>query len=298
MFILNDFRKNNKLTNFSSMKFPSIIFLVLLNTLSAQKLELKSEFGEFSLASSFDIDLNGNFYICDLEENTITKIDKHGNTIISIGGYGWEESAFDEPIDIASTTLSLYVTDKNNNRIQRFDKDLNFLSSFSGNSVNSDVEFAYPSCIKISKIGDMFILDSDNNRILKFSLSGEFLMEIGSNDAGKFALSNPKYFTIDSNGNLYVLDENKIKILDQYGNATLSYSIPYSPEKIRIVNSKILYIENSSIIGFDLKERKEIFNFQVFDNLDSDLIVDALLLNDVLHVLTKSKILSYYIKSK
>lgn len=298
MSILISFRKNNKLTNFSAMKNTLLISLIFISALSAQTLKFEKNFGEFSSASSFDIDLNGNFYISDVEDNTIAKLNKNGELIISIGGYGWEDSSFDEPIDIVTTTLSIYVADKNNDRIQRFDKDLNFLSSYNGRSENSEIEFAYPSCIKISKIGDMFLLDSDNNRILKFNLTGEFLTEIGSNDAGNFAFNNPKYFSIDNQGNVYVLDENKINILDQYGNAKISYKIDSTPKKIRIIDSKIMYIENSSIIVFDLRDRKIIYRFNEFENRETIFIIDAILMNNLIYILTDNEILTYSIISK
>ena len=67
-------------------------------------------------------------------------------------------------------------------------------------------------------------------------------------------------------------DEDKIKILDQYGNAKLSYSIDYNPQKIRMFDSKILYIENSSIIVFDLNERKEVYKFNNFENCDESIV--------------------------
>ena len=125
------------------------------------------------------MDLSGNIFVSDIGLNTITKFDSTGKIIINIGGFGWEESTFDEPIDIVTNTLSLYVADKNNNRIQRFDKDLNYISEFSGKKDNGKIEFGYPTCIDISSIGDLYILDSDNYRILKFNLTGEYLQEIG-----------------------------------------------------------------------------------------------------------------------
>ena len=176
------------------MKTLSII-LLLSNFIFCQTIDFVTEFGIFSSASSFDIDLQGNFYVADYYENTITKLDSTGNILNSIGGFGWENASFDQPACIFTTTLSTYVADKNNNRIQRFDKDLNFLSEYSG-SKNSEIEFAYPSCLAISKMGDLFLLDSDNNRILKFSLTGNFLIEIGAQDAGAFCFSKSQIFYI------------------------------------------------------------------------------------------------------
>ncbi len=85
------------------------------------------------------------------------------------------------------------------------------------------------------------MLDSDNYRILKFSLNGDFLIEIGAQDAGAFALSNPKNFTLDNDGNIFVLDEDQIKVFDQYGNGKLKFKIKSQPNKIYFFNKTIIF---------------------------------------------------------
>lgn len=277
------------------MKYLMIIFIIISHLAIAQELQFVNHFGAFNFAASFDVDLNGNIYISDISENTITKLDSAGKEILSIGGYGWEEQTFDEPVSIFSTTLSVYIADKNNNRIQRFDKDLNFLSLFSGEDDDSDITFAYPTCIEISNIGDLYLLDSDNNRILKINLTGEFQLEIGSNDAGLFTLNNPKSFSIDNEGNLYVLDNNEIKVFDQYGNGQLSFDIKFQPHKIHTFGNNLLYIENSRLIQFDMKERKVVREYSNFQELNGDSITDAKIINNFLLVLTPTKITKYKI---
>ena len=200
------------------MKYIILSIYLTIQFFSPYKLIFIKSLGDFQSASSFDIDLHGNFYVSDLEKNNIVKLDSLGNEIVSIGGYGWSESSFDRPISIITNTLSVYVADENNDRVQRFDKDLNFLSLYTGSLENGSIEFAYPISVEISSIGDLYILENDNNRILKFNLTGEYLTEIGGNDAGMFALNNPTDFSIDRRNDIYVLDNNSIKVFDQFGN--------------------------------------------------------------------------------
>lgn len=278
------------------MKIIVFIIIIFSNALYSQSLSYVSEFGNFSSAFSFDVDLQGNIYITDISENTITKIDSSGNKINTIGGYGWSKSSFDEPVNIVTTTLSIYVCDKNNNRIQRFDKDLNYLSEYSGTHVDSEIEFGYPSCLDISNLGDLYLLDSDNNRILKFSLTGNFLLEIGANDAGGYALTNPKNFSTDRQGNIFVLDENRIKVFDQYGNGQFIFKTNYAPNKIYNYNNNLLYIENDQIVIFNLKERKISAKLSNFYNLEDEVIVDAKIIAKHLFILTPHRILKYKVK--
>ena len=107
----------------------TLVFYIILITQfssSAQQFELVGEIGEFENASSFFINQTGFIFISDIQRNEISKYDTAGNKIISIGGYGWNESSFDEPVDIYATTLDVYVTDMNNHRIQIFDKLANY----------------------------------------------------------------------------------------------------------------------------------------------------------------------------
>lgn len=291
------FLKNNKLTKFSLMKILMLILFISTKLILSQNITLKRQFGDLSSASSFDIDLNHNIYVTDIVDNTLTKYDSTGIEQISIGGSGWEESTFDEPVNVFTNTLSVYVADKNNNRIQRFDKDLNFLSQFKGDDEETETEFGYPICVGISNIGDLFLLETDNNKILKFNLNGDFLLEIGGNDAGDFALINPISFSPDPNSNLFVLDGNLIKVFDQYGNRKLNYKIEYHPKKIRIIENDILYIENQKLTLYDLKERKLKSEFYKFQNISNHEIIDAVIVNNLLYILTANFIQIYYIEN-
>lgn len=271
------------------------IILFLTNFIFCQTIDFIGEYGKFSSASSFDIDLQGNFYVADYNDNTIIKLDSTGNLLNSIGGFGWGTSSFDHPSCIFTTTLSTYVADKNNNRIQRFDKDLNFLSEYSGNN-NSEIEFAYPTCLAISNIGDLFLLDSDNYRILKFSLNGNFLIEIGAQDAGAFALSDPKNFTLDNDGNIFVLDEDQIKVFDQYGNGKLKFKINSEPNRIYFSNKHLYFIEKSRLSVLDLVERKKIDDSYEFLELQAEELIDIKISKKNIFVLTPRRIFRYKLK--
>ncbi len=277
-------------------KFILLFYFFFAFGVFSQTLKFEKSLANFKNAASFDIDLNGNLYISDLSDNTIYKIDSLGNILNSIGGYGWEESTFDAPVDVFTNTLSVYVADKNNNRIQRFDKDLNFLSQYSGSSLNtSSIEFGYPTCVAISSIADLFILDSDNSRILKFNLDGNFILEMGGNDAGEFSVNNPLNFSTDNFGNLYVLDGDNIKIFDSYGNGLLIFRPVLHADKININNNNLLVFNKSELAIYNLKDNKLIFRTDTIPHLaKNNFIVGAELQNNILFLLTQKRIYKYY----
>ena len=275
------------------MKYIFLIIFLFTQFFETNSLIFIKSIGLFQSASSFDIDLNGNFYVSDIEENNIVKLDSLGNEIVSIGGYGWSESSFDRPVSIITNTLSVYVADENNDRVQRFDKDLNFLSLYSGSSENSAVEFAYPISVEISNIGDLYILESDNNRILKFNLTGEFLTELGGNDAGSFALSNPIDFSIDRRNDVYVLDESSIKVFDQFGNGKIKFDLNFVPQKIELYNNEVILIEENRISFYNPSKQRITKEFKELFDANEQKIIDAIRINDFLYVLTSKKIAKF-----
>ncbi|MEE9432136.1 MAG: 6-bladed beta-propeller [Melioribacteraceae bacterium] len=278
------------------MKSIIIYLIIFISSIFAQTISYEKTLGEFKDASSFDIDLNGNIYISDRADNTIYKLDSLGQILTSIGGFGWNESLFDEPVSIFTNTLSAYVADKNNDRVQRFDKDLNFLSQYLGSSDNSDeIEFAYPTCVAIANIGDLYILDSDNGRILKYDLSGKYILEIGGNDAGDFAISNPKDFAIDNNENLYILDDTNIKVFDQYGSGLLKFKTIIEAKSISISENKLIFVNESNLTILDLENRKIVLEIDKLSKLENEQIVEAKLLDNFLFILTPRRILKFSI---
>jgi len=107
---------------------------------------------------------------------------------------------------------NIYVVDSGNNRINVYNMyDGVFISSF-GNSGENDGEFNNPADIAISKDGYIFITDSGNNRVQKFSLNGIFITKFGEKGNGDGQLNNPVGITIDGNGNVFVVDQGNNRI--------------------------------------------------------------------------------------
>ncbi len=271
----------------------TILLILLCNTTFTQNLKL--EFGDFSEATSLSINNLGNIFVCDSDRNEITKFDSLGKKIISVGGYGWEDSAFDYPSDVFASSLNIYITDKNNNRVQIFDKDLNYLSSVNSDENNNpDYAFSYPAATIVSSIGDFFILDSDNARILKYDLKGNFVLEIGGNDAGEYSLSDPTSFAISKYLKLYVLDEDKIIVFDQFGNFLSDIDFGLSLKKVRVIENQLLLISDFGISGYKLNSSyKKLFKISNEDFQIEYEIVDISFMNNKLYVLSPNQISVY-----
>ncbi len=272
--------------------FPFILlhFLLLTGTLFGQSLKLENSFGSFNGSSAFSYVSTGFFYVACTGDETVHKIDTNGVETASIGGYGWATSAFDAPVDIFATPLKVYVADKNNNRIQVFDRYLNYQFE-----IKNEDNVLFPQSCAVSEQGDIFILDSDNLRILKFDMFGNFLDEIGNINSGKFTLQEPKKLAISKKGDLFVLDKKKILIFDLFGNGKQIYKLPFEGENINIYGNIVTVNSLYEIIVIDLRTGKTNLLNNVADNLKSDFIVDSVIIGKKLYVLSTSEILKYKI---
>jgi DNA-binding beta-propeller fold protein YncE len=116
-----------------------------------------------------DVDLYGNIYVLDAEKNTLSLYDRSGLLQNNVGGPGWLDGQFDRPSGVwARNGIDVFVADYGNHRIERFDRSLSFISSFSTReSDNPDDRFGYPSGVALSRLGELFICDTENGRIVK-----------------------------------------------------------------------------------------------------------------------------------
>jgi DNA-binding beta-propeller fold protein YncE len=276
----------------------NIIFFISISTaLLAQSYSFKYEIGNFKSASAFSLTPGGFFYVTDKANNDVIKLDTLNKVLKSIGGYGWSNSTFDEPVDIFATDLRVYVTDKNNNRIQVFDKDLNFLFFIKTDDISSEIDgFQYPLSCSPSIQGDIYVLDSDNSRVMKFNSRGNFSLEFGSYNSGNFLLSNPIKLALSQDSKVFVLDENNLNVFDQYGMGLIKLKTKSDLVNLNIMFNNLIVNSKDSLYFQNLKEPLRKFNniTPINDLLNSN-IVEAIMFNNNLYILTETSILVFSI---
>lgn len=275
------------------MKTILSIIVTLLFTLPAhsQNYVFQGQIGSFRNASSFCITSAGFFYVTDKTSDEVFKLDTLGNKLKDTGGYGWTESTFDQPVDVFATPLNVYVSDKNNHRIQRFDKNLNFISQlYTRDEPNNDERFGFPLCCVTSNQGDMYILDSENKRIIKFNTFGQFVQDFGGFDAGAYALSDPKKMAVSPNNDIYVLDDKKLIIFDQYGNGLRMISLSENFNDINITGNNLTLTSDSLIYTANFKNPDIELSKLALVASPGDGFVSSLIFMKKLYVLTNNEI--------
>ena len=272
-----------------------LALLVLSSAAFPQQYIYQYSLGKFIEASSFHINSAGFIFITDAGNNQVSKIDTLGKTLKEVGGFGWGDSQFDNPSNVYATTLNIYVADKNNHRIQRFDKDLNFISSLSTReNDDQNTRFGYPLACVISNQGDLFILDSENKRIVKFDLFGNFIQNFGGYDYGKYSLSSPIDMAGDRNNNIYVINGKKIFIYDSFGNGIGEMDGAEELTSIKIIFNNMTINSKDNIYYFDLNKgigRPEKLTIDLSEGAGD--IKASFIFNSKLYVLSSKEIMVY-----
>lgn len=167
-----------------------------------------------------DVDINNTVTVVDGENNVVRQYGADLKLLKEIGGPGWSEDRFDHPAGVwARNGIDIFVADYGNHRIQRFDRQLVFISSFSTRErSNPDERFGYPTDVALSRLGDLFICDSENTRILKVSGLSKVERIFGDFGAGRGRLHTPNQLDIGPNDKIYVQDGKRVVVFDTFGN--------------------------------------------------------------------------------
>jgi signal transduction histidine kinase/sugar lactone lactonase YvrE len=145
------------------------------------------------------------------------------NSQFGVPGSGNGE--FQKPTDAATDSSgNVFIADKDNNRIQKFDSNGNYLAEF-GTLGSGDGQFDNPLTLAIDSSDNIFVVDAANYRVQKFDSSFNFLTKWGSFGSGDSQFDYMQGITIDSTGNVYVADgaNNNIQKFDNDGNFILKW---------------------------------------------------------------------------
>lgn len=271
-----------------------ILCISLTGIIIPQNYQFSHSLGEFENASSFYITANGLIYISDSGTDEVVMLDTLGKTYGTFGGYGWNENSFDDPVDLYADPLSIYIADKNNHAIKRFDRNLNYISSlYKRESNNTNEQFGYPFSCATSNQGDLFLIDSENKRIMKFDIFGNFIASFGGMDAGIYQLNKPLQLALSSSNSVFTIDKNSLVCFDNYGNGFLKLDLSFKPKSIRILFDQMIICSSNEVYYRDLKTTDTKLIKLNLQDFKIDEIISAVLFNSKLYVLSEKNILAF-----
>ena len=132
---------------------------------------------------------------------------------------------FKDPTDVAvSASGNVYVADRQEHRIQKFDANGVFVTKW-GSHGSGDGQFLSPTAITVDASGNVYVADYNNHRIQKFDANGTFLLKWGSYGTGDGQFQYPRGVAVDTSSNIYVADSenDRIQKFDANGNFILKW---------------------------------------------------------------------------
>ena len=135
------------------------------------------------------------------------KFDSHANYILKFGTKGSGPGQFDNPrhVVLDKQLKYVYVPDSKNNRIQKFDINGTYVTSFGNGTAGSKPgEFNLPTTIDIDSKGDFFVTERGNERVQKIDSNGKSLLMWGSLGTGNSEFCHMEHLAVDKFDNVYV----------------------------------------------------------------------------------------------
>jgi DNA-binding beta-propeller fold protein YncE len=189
--------------------------------------------------------------VVDTGDNMVKVYSPSGDSLNEIGGAGWGQLEFDQPYDIAvGAGLNFYVADYGNHRIQRFDKDLNYISTlYARDSNDPSQRFGYPTSVAVSRLGDLFLLDNENLRVVKVNTFSTIERTFGGIEAGKGRLENPRKVRLTNQDLVCVLDGQRILVFDYFGNylRTIGEGLLKDPTGMTVQNDTLFVVDIQAV---------------------------------------------------
>ncbi len=251
----------------------------------------------FKHAVALSVDPLNNMYVLDAGASEIIKFSRTGQGIKRIGGYGWNSGTFDQPRDIISPNgLDVYVADYGNHRILHFDRELNLQSDFFLSSVDDQTEdsFGFPKSIAYSRFGILYILDGDNNRIIKLNKDGRIEKTFGTLHAGKGSLVAPTVLRMSADDKIYVLDGKSIVVFDLFGNyvRTISGEMVDGITAFAVHDKNLYVLDSCSVVMFDGGGSPKSVADSVIQSsvVDCNSVVDFRIQNGLMYFLTRHSV--------
>jgi uncharacterized protein (TIGR03437 family) len=184
-------------------------------------------------------DSAGNMYIADASNSRIRKVDKNGiiTTVAGTGEFGFfgdggvpAVALLNRPYGLAFDQAgNLYIADTYNDTIRKITASSGLISSIAGVTEGfggdggpaTGASLDTPTALVLDAAGNLYIADTQNNRIRKVTTDGNINTIVGDGNNADFgdggpaisaSLDGPTGLALDGAGNLYIADTDSHRI--------------------------------------------------------------------------------------
>ena len=275
----------------------AVISTLFISSLIAQGVEI-SEFPAKLKEKDYSIDriIKGHggwtFYL-DLDSRMVCSQSSKGIFYFT-GGFGNDYDSFIDPIGFKISNLDLYIFDRSENKVFRFDYSLNLINSLDLSSKFNRSNLVIDD-MAVDSWGYFYLFSKNDNVIMRGNMSGiEPLIFIDLNqhiidrDCGE-------NIEINSNGDiaLFYPCSNKLLIFNRLGRLKYKLNTSISnPQMITNHNNSWVIINNEGIIELFNQSSSKLYSIPLVNN---EKLIDITASNVKMLFLTNQRIIELYL---
>jgi len=200
--------------------------------------------GEFVNPHGVALDREGNLYVADTGNSRVQIFDGDGNYLMAIA-----DQRFMEPNYVAVDDAGrIYVTDASET-VHVFNSSGSPLQSF-GQPGSLPNQFTGIADLAVDGVGEVYVVDSGNGRVQKFSLLNGLLFTLGDEGEAAELLDRPEGIGLDGDGNVYVADAGNRRVQEYAPGGTFRRSITgevNAPRDVALDSQGNMYISDGGL---------------------------------------------------
>ncbi len=213
--------------------------------------------GEFKFPYGIAGDTQGNVYVSDLYNGSISIFDSKGKFINYFAEKDPKETVIEAPGSFRIKNDKVYVTDIKKSKVLVFDINGKKLMEIGEPGIKQN-QFRAPNGVAIDQDENIYVMDTGNQRIQEFDKAGKFIRIINGTADGNQQNSvfvNPRGIAIDSRGivygvsnlthTIYGFDQTGKQVFAFGGNGELNTQFAL-PNGLFIDSNDNIYITDSS----------------------------------------------------
>lgn len=194
--------------------------------LKAKKFSLMSGSGTGRMQRPINvaIDGDGTKYVTDTARDQVLVYDRRDGFVAAYGAKGEFK-----PVDVAIAGERLYVVDIAHHEVQVLDKRSGKLQfKFGRNELDKQVSLHQPTNLAIGSDGDIYVVETGNFRVSRFTPDGKFVRHYGEAGQAPGQFARPKGIAMDRAGRLYVGDAafQNVQVFDNAGRILMAFGQP------------------------------------------------------------------------
>ena len=203
---------------------------------------------KFSNPAGVAVEKDDNIYVSDMRNSSLVKFSKQGKFMKVVKRKGTQPGEFSSELSfIKIINDKLYVCDRGNNRVHILNTELSSL----GCHGDRDPQFNWPNDISQDRAGNLYVTDTNNNRVQVFDCKGQFLSTFSKKGAASEGLNCPYGICVGSDQLVYVCDRgnNCVSVFKTSGEFVTSFGQFSAPAGIVIDDDGFVYVSDHITAG-------------------------------------------------